>query len=267
MADGLPEKRRPKDSVAHTITVAVLVSLACSVLVSTAAIILKPMQEQNQERYRQRIVLEVAGLYEPGMDVAESFAQIEPKLVDLETGEYVDATDPGGFDFVAAAGDPQLGLRLPEEQDIAGIQRRARTMPVYLVRSNGEVDQVILPVYGKGLWSTLYGYLALDDDGSTVRGLRFYEHAETPGLGDQIDKDAWRDQWFEKRLFDETGALRIEVVRGTVLRGPDAIHQVDGLSGATMTARGVMNLVRYWAGSHGYGPYLDRLKEQGDDDG
>lgn len=265
MADGTPEKRRPKNSVAHTITVAVLVSLACSVLVSTAAILLKPMQDQNQERYRQRIVLEVAGLYEPGMDVAEGFAQIEPRLVDLETGEYVDAADPGGFDFVEAAGDPQTGLRLPEDRDIAGIQRRARRMPVYLVRNDGKVDQVILPVYGKGLWSTLYGYLALDSDGNTVRGLRFYEHAETPGLGDQIDKDAWRDQWFEKRLFDETGALRIEVVRGQVLRGPDAIHQVDGLSGATMTARGVMNLVRYWAGSHGYGPYLERLKEADDD--
>lgn len=262
----MPEKRRPKDSVAHTMTVAVLVSLACSVLVSTAAILLQPRQEQNQERYRQRIVLEVAGLYEPGMDVAEGFAQIEPRLVDLETGEYLDAPDPGGFDFLAAAGDPQLGLRLPEEQDIAGIQRRARTMPVYLVRSNGEVDQVILPVYGKGLWSTLYGYLALDGDGTTVRGLRFYEHAETPGLGDQIDKDAWRDQWFEKRLFDETGALRIEIVRGKVPPGPDAVYQVDGLSGATMTARGVMHLVRYWAGAHGYGPYLEKLKEQADDD-
>jgi Na+-transporting NADH:ubiquinone oxidoreductase subunit C len=105
----------------------------------------------------------------------------------------------------------------------------------------------------------MYGYLSLEPDGNTIRGLRFYEHGETPGLGDQIDKPDWRAQWSGKLLTDEYGVLRIEVVRGKVIAGDGEKYQVDGLAGATLTGRGVTRLLQYWMGPHGFGPYLQKI--------
>ena len=258
---------RSRDGIANTLIVAIGVSLVCSVLVSATAVVLKPLQERNQALNRQKIVLEVAGLYEPGADVEALFSGIDVRLVDLSSGEYTDAVDARAFDAVAASRDPVLGIDIPGDLDVAAIRRRSIYAPVYLVRDGDTVEQVILPVYGTGLWSTMYGYLAVEPDGVTVRGLQFYEHAETPGLGDQVEKPAWLAQWPGKRLFDEAGNTRIEVVRGQVQPGDDDIHQVDGLSGATLTGRGVTLLLHYWIGPHGFGPYLANLNAGGGQDG
>ena len=266
----MPDDKKPgfnRDSIGNTLVVAIGVSLVCSVLVSAAAIVLRPLQEANQAEFRQRIVLEVAGLYDPDVPVVEQFGTIETRLVDLESGSYVEDVDPQTFDAEAAANDPGLSVNIPKEEDIAKIGRRAVYAPVYVVMDGGEPQQYILPVRGKGLWSTLYGYLSVEPDGKTVAGLRFYEHAETPGLGDQIEKEPWLSQWPGKKLYDEQGDPQIEVVRGSVQSGPGEIHQVDGLSGATLTANGVTYLVRYWTGSHGFGPYLAKISNEANDNG
>jgi Na+-transporting NADH:ubiquinone oxidoreductase subunit C len=266
----MPDDKKPgfsRDSISNTLTVAIGVSLVCSVLVSAAAIVLRPLQEANQNEFRQRIVLEVAGLYDPGVPVAEQFGNIETRIVDLETGQYVEDVDPASFDAEAAANDPKLGVSIPRDEDIAKIGRRAVYAPVYVVKDGETAKQYILPVRGKGLWSTLYGYLSVEPDGKTVSGLRFYEHAETPGLGDQIEKEPWLEQWPGKKLYDEQGNPQIEVVRGSVQSGPDEIHQVDGLSGATLTANGVTYLIRYWIGSHGFGPYLAKVSSEANNNG
>ncbi|MDJ0814252.1 MAG: NADH:ubiquinone reductase (Na(+)-transporting) subunit C, partial [Woeseiaceae bacterium] len=122
---------------------------------------------------------------------------------------------------------------------------------------DGEVEQVILPVQGAGLWGTMYGYLAVEADGRTARGLQFYQHIETPGLGDGVDKPAWQAQWNGKRLFDDNGDPLIEVVKGLAPAGSD--YQIDGLAGATLTGRGVSIFVRHWIGPEGYGPFLKSL--------
>ena len=257
----MPDKpKRDRNSLPNTVLVAIGVSLVCSVIVSVAAIALKPLQEANTNEYRQRIVLEVAGLYEQDRPVAGLFAQIETRVVDLATGEYAEDIDPAAFDALAAANDPALSVTIPSVADPARIGRRAKYAPVYLVRKDGAIEEIILPVYGKGLWSTMYGYLALAPDGTTIRGLRFYEHAETPGLGDQVDKPGWLGQWDGKIAYGDDGAPLIEVIRGSVQPGPDAEHQVDGLSGATLTGRGVTNLLHYWLGPDGFGPYLERFR-------
>ena len=261
------KKSFSRDSIGNTLFVAIGVSLICSVLVSAAAVVLRPVQEQNQTAFRQRIVLEVAGLYEPEADVTTLFSGIDAHLVELETGDYVDGIDPETFDAAAAANDPKLSIAVPADFDIANLRRRAIYAPVYVVMDGDAVQQFILPVYGAGLWSTMRGYLAIEADGNTVRGLRFYEHAETPGLGDQIDKANWLEQWPGQLLFDDAGNTRIEVVRGKVQPGNDEIHQVDGLAGATLTGNGVTNLIQYWAGPHGFGPYLNRVTNKANDDG
>lgn len=252
----MPESR---DSISNTFVVAIGVSLLCSILVSAAAIFLKPAQDANENRYRQEIVLKVAGLYAADMDIEKAFTAIDVQLVELASGDYVTTFDPRSFDSAAAVNDPGLSVAIPDDVDLAGLKRRAIYMPVFLVRTGNEVEQVILPVYGKGLWSTMYGYLSLSPDGRTVLGLRFYEHAETPGLGDQIERQEWLAKWPGKQLFDEDGAQRLEVIRGTVTGGANAIYQVDGLSGATLTGRGVTRLLQYWTGPNAFGRYLEKL--------
>jgi Na+-transporting NADH:ubiquinone oxidoreductase subunit C len=267
VADDKQTTKRSRDSVANTLVVAITLSLVASVLVASAAVLLKPIQERNEARYRQQIILEVAGLWQPGGDVDALFANIEPRMVDLASGAYTDEPDATGFDAEAAARDPELGIDIAPERDQANIRQRSKFEPVYLVRNGDRIDQVILPVYGKGLWSTLRGFLALDPDGNTVRGLQFYEHAETPGLGDQIDKPEWQAQWPGKKLFGAGEEPVIEVARGKAdPASPQFAHEVDGLSGATLTGRGVTNLLRYWTGPDGFGPYLARLRSEANDD-
>ena len=124
---------------------------------------------------------------------------------------------------------------------------------------NGDtVDQIVLPVYGKGLWSTLYGFLALAADTRTVRGITFYQHAETPGLGGEVDNDDWKAQWIGRVALDDEYQPQIDVVRGVA--DPDTDYQVDGLSGATITSNGVEGLVDYWLGDDGFGPFLERFR-------
>lgn len=251
-----------RDSVGNILRVAITISLVCSILVASVAVILKPIQDDNARKYQQRIILEVANLMQPGANIDELSNQIEARMVDLASGRYVDAPQPDDFDANVAANDAETGIAIPPELDLANIRRRAIYSPVYLVKPRGRVEQIILPVYGSGLWSTMYGYLALATDGNTVTGLRFYSHAETPGLGDQIDDPAWISQWEGKQLFGPDGEPRIEVARGMAkvdsVSQDTARYQVDGLSGATLTGRGVMQLIRYWVGPHGFGPYLER---------
>ncbi len=251
--------------IAQTLIVALLVSLVCSALVTAVAITLRPAQARNQLENRQRNILQVVGLLRPGVPIEEQFRVIEPRVVDLATGEYAEDIDPGTFDPAAAALDATTGVVIPTDQDLANIRRRAGHAVVYLVRDGDRVARIILPVYGAGLWSTMYGFLALDTDGNTIRGLKFYQHAETPGLGDQIDKARWLSQWDGKLVYDSDGEPQIEVVRGRVVEGQpatgppragDPVFQVDGLAGATLTGRGVTNLLRYWLGAGGFGPYL-----------
>ncbi|NHA15972.1 Na(+)-translocating NADH-quinone reductase subunit C [Thioalkalivibrio sp. XN279] len=255
----------PNDSVAKMLLVTIVLSLVCSVLVSSAAVLLKPMQERNVELARKARILEVAGLMEPGRSVEALFEGVETRLVELETGEFSDALDPQAFDQQVAARDPELGVAIPPWEDIAGISRRARYAPVYLVRDDaGALDMVILPVHGYGLWSTMYGFLALSGDGRTVRGLTFYQHAETPGLGGEIENPRWLARWEGRRVFGPEGEVRLQVVHGTVDPGSEwAEWSVDGLSGATLTADGVSNMVQYWLGEQGFGPFLTRLREEG----
>ena len=104
-----------RDSISNTLTVAVGLSLVCSIIVASAAIVLKPVQEKNEEEFRQKIILDVAGLMEPGGNIAELFTSIEPRMVDLESGDYTDAVDAATFDALIAAGDSELGIAIPDE--------------------------------------------------------------------------------------------------------------------------------------------------------
>lgn len=247
----------PTDSVPKTIFVAIALCLAASTVVSTAAVVLKPLQEANKLRDKQINVLQVAGLYEPGIDVENAFGAVEPRVLDLKTGTFTDKFDAKTFDDGAAGDDPNLSVAL--EDDPAGIGRRSNYKTVYILRTKGgEIDKVILPIHGYGLWSTLYGFIALEKNGNDISGLQFYQHGETPGLGAEVDNPKWKALWAGKKLRDDSGKLQIRVAKSAPAAGKD--YFVDALSGATLTSDGVDNLVRFWMGENGYQKFLDNLK-------
>lgn len=252
------------DSPKKTVVVALALCLVCSIVVAGAAVLLKPMQLTNQAIDRKKNIVEVAGLLEEGKSVDEIYEQyIEPRIVELATGEYTDRFDPETYDLRKAARDPELGVAVPPDLDMANIKVKARYAPVYLVKQDDQIKTIILPVHGYGLWSTMYGFLALESDAKTIVGLKFYEHAETPGLGGEIDNAGWLARWEGKVVYDEQGRPRIQVVKGEVAPDrPEAEHRVQGISGATLTSRGVMYLLQYWLSDQAFGPYLARFREQ-----
>ncbi|SDD39592.1 Na(+)-translocating NADH-quinone reductase subunit C [Ruegeria marina] len=247
----------PPDSVGKTIFVAVAVCLVASMIVSSAAVVLRPVQEVNRQRDKQVNVLQVAGIYEPGIDVQEAFAAFEPHVLDLSTGAFTDSIPLDDYDALASSRDPAIVRALDE--DPAGLGDQVYFQMVYLLRDeSGAIDKVILPVEGYGLWSTLYGFVALEENGNDIFGLQFYQHGETPGLGAEVDNPRWKALWKGKKLFDEAGDLKITVAKTVPPAGPE--FHVDALAGATLTSVGVDNLVRFWMGEQGYGPFLERLK-------
>lgn len=266
----------PNDSFEKTIAVAFALCLVGAVLVSGSAVVLKPLQVSNKAADEKVNILEVAGMLEENTKVEEAFKKFEPKLVDLETGEYTDAYPAETFDQRKASKDPALAVEIPSDKDIAKIGRKSKIAKVYLVKEDGKVKAVILPVSGYGLWSTMHGYLALQADGQTVIGLNLFDQAETPGLGGEVVNPKWKALWKGKKVYKESGEGDFQnkhhaevgepvlsLVKGSVDPSkPGAQHMVDGLAGATLTSNGVNNLIRYWLGSEGFAPYLAKLRAQ-----
>jgi Na+-transporting NADH:ubiquinone oxidoreductase subunit C len=255
----------PRKGALYTIIFAGIICLVCSVAVSTAAVALKPRQEFNQLYYQRLNVLEAAGLKKPGESIERTRAlklfeeRIRPVVIELATGEPTDQ-DPDAFDMAAALEDPQTSQAAPPNP--AQVQRIPKFAKIYEVLDEaGQVEMVVLPIHGKGLWSTMYGFLAVDADGNTVRGITFYQHGETPGLGGEIENPRWRALWPGRKIYDEKGEPALTVVKGAAGPPEDAPHKVDGLSGATITSRGVGHTVQFWTDDQGFGPYLQKLHE------
>jgi Na+-transporting NADH:ubiquinone oxidoreductase subunit C len=205
-------------------------------------------------------ILASAGLLKKGVAIEAQFEQISTRVVDLETGRFTDAVDVASYDQRKASKDPALSIALDPKQDPAKIKRRANYATVYLLETEQGIEKIILPIKGYGLWSTLYGFLALESDLQTVAGIGFYEHTETPGLGGEIDNPRWKAGWVGKQAYRQ-GDVVINVLKGKVdMSREGADSQIDGLAGATLTTRGVDNLVRYWLGDEGFRPLINYLQ-------
>ncbi|RMG41322.1 MAG: Na(+)-translocating NADH-quinone reductase subunit C [Planctomycetota bacterium] len=256
----------PRDTVGRTITVAVVLCLVCSLLVSATTVALRPRQAAQRRLDKMRNILIVAGLigedaHPSQAEIERLFERIETRWVDLEReATLVPKEEEESI-------DTDQMIFLPPDMDIARIKRHPRFMEVYFVRNeDGSLDQIVLPISGLGLWSVLHGFIALDADLRTIRGLGFYEHKETPGLGGEVDNPKWRAQWRGKTAFDETGrvCIRVEKPGGGGGSSDDPCH-IDALSGATFTSKGVQNAIHYWLGENGFGPLLKRLQQERND--
>ena len=264
-----------KDSIQNVIVIALVVCLFCAIVVAGSAVALKERRVENKALDKSKNVLIAAGLFEEGVtkveDINSLFARFEPRVVDLRTKQLLSEAEVAtveqqleisflDYDQRKAAKDPALSSALTDLEDIASINRREHYSLIYLLRSESGIDRIVLPVHGYGLWSTLYGFLALEADGNTVSGITFYEHAETAGLGGEVDNPAWKAKWPGKQIYADHGGVAMRVIKGAVdPSAAESVHQVDGLSGATLTSNGVSNMIAYWLGDDGYGPVLGSI--------
>ena len=255
-----------KDSIQQILFITLSVCLTCSIIVSVSAVGLRSTQQKNEALERNTNILLAAGLLTEDevspARVNQLLAQVEIHLVDLEEGIIKRGMDATLYDQRDAARDPELSRPLSPQKDIAGIGRLEKYTQVYFVKQ-GDSSVIILPIRGYGLWSTLYGYLALDrQDLNTIVGLTFAEHKETPGLGGEVDNKRWKAQWPQKKLFDEDGKLAIRLIKGGAGQGEEnAVHQVDALSGASLTSRGINNMLQFWFGELGYEKFINNLRK------
>lgn len=251
------------DSISKTLIVVISLCLVCAFIVSTAAVQLRPVQEANQLLDAQTNILRSAKILDGAASpakVRELFAShVEERIINLSTGEFSDK-DPRDFDYRRSWRDPELSTALDKKEDVASIRRKPHFAPVYLVSdADDKLISVVLPIHGYGLWSTMHAFIALETDGNTIIAMNYYEQGETPGLGGEIENPRWIGQFEEKQLYNDQGNFALSIVRPG--NASDPKHEIDGLSGATLTANGVQNTFTFWMGEQGFGPFLSKVHQ------
>lgn len=252
---------------------AAIVTVVCSLLLSLAATSLKPLQETQVELFIKKNILSVMDLTPAegaaAKDVIDMYNNnIRVFFVDLDGNEVDAPANPDKFDQLKEF--KRFGLKYNEATDIADIKAH----PAYaadpfklavFVREddNKNVMFYAVPVFGKGLWSTIKGYLAINTDMNTVQGMAFYEHKETPGLGARIEEQWFTDNFKGKKLFTTSGELNaLDVIKGGVdeSKPEQVMHGVDGISGATITSVGVGHFIK--ADLHLYEAFLRKMQSK-----
>ncbi len=250
-----------KETFGKTVGFVFIVCVVCAILVSFSAVQLKPLQVANKLLDQQTKILEASNLLEvsgtdPKSIVATYNKYVEAKMIDLDSGEFIDG-NPVLFDERRNARDAAKSDK--PENDIAGINRRSHDAVVYLVSNDaGVVETVVLPIVGSGLWDLMYGYVGLESDLNTVRNLVYSDHKETPGLGAEVMNPKWKALWPGKKIYNDSGDPTINLVKGGAKAGD--VHGVDALSGATLTSNGVTNTLQFWFGEEGYAPFIAKYR-------
>ena len=251
------------DSVTKTLGVAFVICLVCSLVVSFAAVNLRDLQKENATNNQSIKILQAAKIYDSSVDVKIQFSKLEMKYVDFNSGKILDSYENfviEDYDQLKSTRSPNLSTSLSASEDIAIIKNRENVGKFFIVRNeDSSIDKLILPIRGYGLWGTLYGYMAIEEDFNTVAGLEFYDHKETPGLGAEVDNPKWKAIWPGKKIY-ENDEVKLAVMKGKVETDDANIdYKVDGLSGATLTSRGVTNMITYWFGESGYAKLFKEL--------
>lgn len=257
------------ESTGYTFLFATVVCVVCALLIAVSAVGLKPKQEENALLYRQKNVLLAAGLAKPNEDLSAKDVQrifdenIRVRLVDLATGQLVplDKQNPKDYDQFRARNDPGLSHAAPENN--AGVARLPNWGAVYFAMQGEKIRLVVLPIEGYAMWGTVFGFIALEPDGNTVRGLTYYDQKETPGLGGEIGNPKWQALWNGRKIYDHNWEPQLTVIKGKAGTPEKDPLRIDGLSGATITSNGISRLTRFWMSKNGWGPFLQNFR-QGD---
>lgn len=240
------------DSVKKTLIVAVVLCIFFSVIVSYSAVGLKPLQVKNRELDVKKNILSAAGIKVSGeKNIEEEFSKVETFYIELPSGNIrTEINDKSKAELAERVIiDPSI--------DLGKIYSRPKYLPVYLIKDNSVVTKVILPIVSKGLWSTMFAFMALDGDANTIEGLEYYIQGETPGLGAEVTNPKWKAQWAGKKVYLNE-EVAINILKPGMSRNQD--YDIDGISGATITSVGVANSLKYWLGSNGYKNFLDKVR-------
>lgn len=215
---------------------------------------LKPLQDKQVELDTKKkilgAVMDISSIKEPN-EILETYnAKVKSIVVDYN-GNIVE-TDPKGNPAVAEKVNIQKNSKLDPQE---------RMYPVFMFSESGDgVDAYIFPTFGSGLWDWISSYIALEGDLTTVKGIAFDHKAETPGLGARITEKTVQDRYIGKQIFNGQGELEsITMVKGEGNTGLGD-HQVDGMSGATMTAKGVNNMLEVYMEC--YSAFIEKSKSQ-----
>lgn len=235
-----------KDSKQHVILFAVAICLVCSTLLALASSGLRERQERNRELNIKKNILKVVGLYKKSMQLEDE--EIEKIYQENIRGTVLDQN-----------GNEQEGISPNDTKTL----KEKGFRPLYMRIEKGQAVSYVLYVQGKGLWSTIKGYLALGKNAGTVTGIAFFDHGETPGLGGEIEKDWFTGQWAGKEIFNpEDNLVPTRVIKGKVKKSKHANEPeyfVDGISGATLTGNGINRFLKQ--DLMAYEPFLRKIRK------
>lgn len=243
----------PVRSNLYTVLFVGITAVIFSCALALAATLLQDKQQANVNLEIKRNILKSLGALTDEHPLRQAIedtfaAQVEAIVVDA-AGEVVTGAEANKI-------KPEDEAKKPEGD---------RRFPVFILKdAGGQPIAYCIPVEGKGLWSTLYGYLSLEADLDTVRGITFYKHGETPGLGAEIETAWFQDQFKGKRIMQDGKLVSVTVVKGKAsdrYSGEQLAHYVDGISGATLTSNGVTKLLLEDLAK--YKAYFDRLRGKG----
>ncbi len=242
-----------------------LTALVCSILVTVSAVTLQPIQKAYQNLERNRAIVEISGLTHDvkllsDKEIVNLFQTIEARIIELDTGTFDSRFNPDTFNSWQVDNDPELSAVIPIEYDLAKLGRRSRLITIYLVNDFDQLKRMILPIYGQGMWSKIYGFIALNTDLNGVADITFYQQKETAGIGDKILNPDWQASWKGRKLYDENHVLQLG--SGQIKTPQATVYQIDAISGATVTVDSVKNIVRYWFGNHGYARFLNAYRKE-----
>lgn len=246
------------DHPVKVISVALLISFICSLIVSFVALNLKDLQTKNKANEKIINILKTAGIYNKNISMDILFKEIKAYVVDLKTGEITE-NFPSTINERKFAKQADTSINLSNDINIIKVPSVSRYKVVYLHKVDNKIQSLIIPINGYGIWSTLYGFVSVDYNNGKFdkfKNINFYEHAETPGLGGEVDNPKWKQKWNGKTIFNSDNEYVFRVIKGT----SKLSHQVDGLSGATFTTRGVNNMIKFWFNENGFGPFLAKVK-------
>jgi Na+-transporting NADH:ubiquinone oxidoreductase subunit C len=240
----------------YTLLYAAVICFICSFLLSLFAMGLKPAQERAATLDLHKKILSVLELYQEGMseeEVDQVFSSSVKEAVLDRKGLIIEGVD---FKSIPEAERCKV-LSMDWDSNPADCK-----LSVYQKLVGDKISAIAIPLVGKGLWSTLYGYLALSPDATTVTGITFYKHGETPGLGAEISESWFQKNFLGKKILDpEGGVYGIVVSKGKAKNsGHPLVHSVDGISGATITSNGVTSLIKHCLKV--YDPYLKKFRKE-----
>ena len=252
------------DSPIKALLVVTLTALLCSILVTVAAVTLKPIQKAYQNLERNRAIVQVSGLSADAKplsdkEVVKLFQTLEARIVNLDTGTFDARFNPDTFASWQVDNDTELSTEIPAQLDVAQLGRRSQLVTIYLVNESDQLKRMILPIYGQGMWSKINAFIALDSDLNGIADITIYQQKETAGIGDKILNPDWQASWKGRKLYDEQGIFQLGV--GLIKTPQSSVHQIDAISGATVTVNAVKNIVVYWFGPHGYARFLKTYRK------